>query len=120
MRQIARPFVADAVSGVCIRDRLKGLTAKDDAVLRLVGGHLGSLASRDLARRVADGLEHSAGTWSARKRDLSPESSSRWAGSITKATHDQWGLSRRAQWQHLQTLEAGIATVRHRLALPLG
>ncbi|MFG2842887.1 IS200/IS605 family accessory protein TnpB-related protein [Kitasatospora sp. NPDC048296] len=120
LRQIARPFVADPASGVCIRDRLRGLTAEDDAVLRLLGGHLGSLASRDLARRVADGLEHSAETWAARKRDLTPQASSRWAGSVTKATHDQWGLSRRAQWQHLQGLEVGIATIRHRLALPLG
>ncbi|MFG2847656.1 IS200/IS605 family accessory protein TnpB-related protein [Kitasatospora sp. NPDC048296] len=120
LRQIARPFVADAASGVCIRDRLKGLTVEDDVVLRLVGGHLGSLASRDLARRIADGLEHSTQTWAGRKRDLTPQSSSRWAGSITKATHDQWGLSRRAQWQHLQGLDAGTATIRHRLSLPLG
>ncbi|MFE5583278.1 IS200/IS605 family accessory protein TnpB-related protein [Kitasatospora sp. NPDC056531] len=120
LRQIARPFVADAASGVCIRDRLKGLTAEDDAVLRLVGGHLASLASRDLARRVTDALEHSAQTWAARKRDLTPQSSSRWAGSITKATYDQWGLSRRAQWQHLRGLATGIAVIRHRLALPIG
>ncbi|MFJ8623535.1 IS200/IS605 family accessory protein TnpB-related protein [Kitasatospora sp. NPDC093550] len=120
LRQIARPFVAEAASGVCIRDRLKGPTAEDDAVLRLVGGHLGSLASRDLARRVADGMEHSTQTWAARKRGLTPQSSSRWAGAVTKATHDQWGLSRRAQWQHLRGLAAGIAVIRHRLALPIG
>ncbi|MFI9365131.1 IS200/IS605 family accessory protein TnpB-related protein [Kitasatospora sp. NPDC053057] len=120
LRQIARPFVADAAPGVCIRDRLKGLTAQDDAVLRLVGAHLGSLASRDLARRVADAREHSTQTWAARKRDLTPQSSSRWAGSITRTTHDQWGLSRRAQWQHLRGLAAGIAVIRHRLALPIG
>ncbi|MGA5817852.1 IS200/IS605 family accessory protein TnpB-related protein [Kitasatospora sp. NPDC094028] len=120
LRWIARPFVVDAASGVCIRDRLKGLTAEDEKVLRLVGAHLGSLASRDLARRVADALEHSARTWAVRKRDLTPESSSRWAGSITKATHDQWGLSWRAQWRHLRGLAAGIAVIRHRLALPIG
>ncbi|WP_202819042.1 hypothetical protein [Actinosynnema sp. ALI-1.44] len=103
-----------------IRDRLKGLTLRDEKVLRLVGGHLGRLASGDLARRCRDGLEHSAETWAERKRGLTAEASSRWAGSITSNTHDQWGLSRRAQWRHLQSLDAGIRTIRHRLSLPIG
>ncbi|MEU1226328.1 IS200/IS605 family accessory protein TnpB-related protein [Streptomyces sp. NPDC005828] len=103
-----------------IRDRLKGLTIEDEEVLRAVGAHMGRLASRDLARRVRDGLEHSAGTWAARKRDLTAESSSRWAGSVTANTHDQWGLSRRAQHAHLRSLDAGIHTIRHRLSLPTG
>src|SRR5919106_917685 len=84
LRDIARPFVAEGASGVCIRDRLKGLTPQDDKVLRLVGEHLGSLASRDLAQRCRDGLEHSTDMWADRKRELTAESSSRWAGSITK------------------------------------
>ncbi|MBV6700657.1 IS200/IS605 family accessory protein TnpB-related protein [Kitasatospora aureofaciens] len=120
LRQIARPFVADPVSGVCIRDRLKGLTPEDENVLRMVGGHMGSLASRDLKARCADGLDHSTDTWAARKRELTAESSSRWAGSVTGATHAQWGLSRRAQFAHLQGLEAGVRTVRHQLSLPVG
>ncbi|MEO6090625.1 MAG: hypothetical protein ABIQ18_46740 [Umezawaea sp.] len=120
LRSIDAPFVAPGPSGVSIRDRLKGLTADDEKVLRLVGGHLGSLASRDLKARCADGLDHCADTWAGRKRDLTAESSSRWAGSITKATHDQWALARRAQAAHLDSLDAGIRTVRHRLSLPLG
>jgi hypothetical protein len=84
LRDIARPFVADPASGACIRDRLKDLDPEDDKVLRLVGEHLGSLASRDLARRIREGLEHSTETWATRKRDLTPQSSARWAGSITK------------------------------------
>jgi IS605 OrfB family transposase len=119
-REIARPFLADGPSGVSIRDRLKGLTSEEETVLRLVGEHMGRLASRDLARRCRDGLEHSTGTWAERKRDLTAESSSRWAGSVTSNTHDQWGLSRRAQWRHLQSLDAGIRTVRHRLSVPVG
>ncbi|MDT9692260.1 transposase [Streptomyces sp. P9(2023)] len=107
-------------SGVAIRDRLKGLTTEDDKVLRLVGEHLGSLASRDLKTRCADGLEHDKDTWAARKRDLTEESSSRWAGSITKATHDQWALSRRCQVAHIQGLEAGVRTLMHRLSQPIG
>ncbi|MQY40327.1 hypothetical protein SRB17_83600 [Streptomyces sp. RB17] len=120
LRQIARPFVADGPSGVSIRDRLKGLTPEDEKVLRAVGEHMGRLASLDLARRCRDGLDHSADTWAARKRDLTAASSSRWAGSVTSNTHDQWGLSRRAQHQHLQSLDAGIRTLRHRLSLPIG
>jgi hypothetical protein len=120
LRQIARPFVADGPSGVSVRDRLKGLTTQDEKVLRLVGAHMGRLASRDLARRCRDGMDHSTDTWAQRKRELTAESSSRWAGSVTSNTHDQWGLSRRAQHQHLLSLDAGIHTVRHRLSLPVG
>ena len=120
LRQIARPFVADGPSGVSVRDRLKGLTPTDEEVLRLVGAHMGRLASADLARRCRDGLEHSTDTWAERKRELTAQSSSRWAGSVTANTHDQWGLSRRAQHQHLVSLDASIHTVRHRLSLPVG
>ncbi|MEV6331025.1 IS200/IS605 family accessory protein TnpB-related protein [Streptomyces sp. NPDC051909] len=120
LRELSAPFVALGPSGVSIRTRLKHLTPGDVEVLRLVGAHLGSLAGRDLRRRCAEGLEHSADTWAARKRALSGESSSRWAGSITKATHDQWALSRRGQLAHIQELEAGVRTVAQRLSLPVG
>ncbi|MGJ5891632.1 IS200/IS605 family element transposase accessory protein TnpB [Streptomyces niveiscabiei] len=120
LREVAAPFVVPGPTGVAIRTRLKGLTPEDEEVLRLVGAHLGSLASRDLKVRCADGLEHSAETWAVRKRELTPLSSSRWAGSITKATHDQWALARRGQAAHVQSLEAGVRTIRHRLSLPLG
>ncbi|MGW2564317.1 IS200/IS605 family accessory protein TnpB-related protein [Streptomyces sp. NPDC001514] len=85
-----------------------------------VGEHLGRLASRDLAVRCRDGLEHSSDTWAVRKRELTCESSSRWAGSITKATHDQWALARRCQLAHIQSLEAGVRTLMHRLSQPVG
>ncbi|KUO22476.1 IS200/IS605 family element transposase accessory protein TnpB, partial [Streptomyces dysideae] len=117
---MAAPFVALGPSGVAIRTRLKHLSPGDEKVLRLVGGHLGSLASRDLAVRCRDGLEHTTDTWAARKRELTAESSSRWAGSITKATHDQWALARRGQLAHVQGLEAGVRTIAHRLSLPVG
>ena len=119
-RRVAPAFVALGPSGVSIRDRLKGLTCADEKVLRLVGTYLGSLASRDVAARCRDGLDHSTDTWAVRKRELTPLSSSRWAGSITKATHDQWALSRRGQAAHLQSLEAGITTIAYRLSLPIG
>ncbi|GHJ39902.1 transposase [Streptomyces sp. TS71-3] len=120
LRSIDPPFVALGPCGVAIRTSLKHLTSEDDKVLRLVGAHLGSLASKDLKRRCADGLEHSTDTWAERKRALTQESSSRWAGSITKASHDQWALSRRAQLAHIHSLEAGVRTIAHRLSLPVG
>ncbi|WP_329382256.1 transposase [Streptomyces sp. NBC_01351] len=120
LRAIASPFVALGPSGVSIRDRLKGLTGEDETLLRLVGAHLGALAGRDLKARCADALQHSNESWADRKRDLTAFSSSRWAGSLTKATHDQWSLSRRAQATHLAGLDAGIRMLRHRLSLPIG
>jgi IS605 OrfB family transposase len=120
LRVIDASFVALGPSGVAIRDRLKHLTPDDEKVLRLVGEHLGRLASLDLKDRCADGLDHSTDTWAARKQGLTAESSSRWAGSITKATHDQWALSRRCRLAHIQGLEAGVRTLMHRLSLPLG
>ncbi|WP_367428633.1 transposase [Streptomyces celluloflavus] len=120
LRAIDASFVALGPSGVAIRDRLKNLTEVDDKVLRLVGEHLGRLASLDLKNRCADGLDHDSDTWAARKQGLTADSSSRWAGSITKATHDQWALSRRCQLAHIQGLEAGVRTLMHRLSQPIG
>lgn len=96
LRQIADPFVAAPAVGVCLRTRLKGLTDPDEAVLRAVGTHLGRLAAADLAARVRAGVGHDNDAWAIRKRDLTAASTSRWAGAITKATHDQWALARRA------------------------
>ncbi|MFG2984650.1 IS200/IS605 family accessory protein TnpB-related protein [Streptomyces sp. NPDC048258] len=120
LREVSAPFVALGPAGVAVRTRLKNLTARDEEVLRLTGAHLGALASRDLKARCADGLDHSTDTWAARKRELTAVSSSRWAGSVTKASHDQWALARRGQTAHIQNLEAGIRTITHRLALPVG
>jgi hypothetical protein len=120
LRTVDAPFVALGPSGVAIRDRLKHLTPEDDKVLRLVGEHLGHLASLDLKVRCTDGNDHDAQRWAARKQSLTAESSSRWAGSITKSTHDQWALSRRCQLVHIQSLERGIRTLTHRLSQPIG
>ncbi|WP_327248324.1 transposase [Streptomyces sp. NBC_01320] len=120
LRKLAVPFVVPGPCGVAIRDRLGHLTPHDEMVLRAVGEHQGALASRDLKDRCADGHDHSAQTWASRKRELTALSSSRIAGAITKATHDQWALARRCQATHMKTLDAGIRTLRHRLSLPIG
>ncbi|MER5442105.1 IS200/IS605 family accessory protein TnpB-related protein [Streptomyces sp. NPDC002790] len=120
LRELVAPFVVAGPSGVAVRTRLKGLSTRDVAVLERVGAHLGALAGGDLAVRCAQGLEHSGEAWAVRKRELTARSSSRWAGALTKATHDQWALARRAQLAHLRSLEAGVQMLRHRLAQPLG
>ncbi|MFG3294641.1 IS200/IS605 family accessory protein TnpB-related protein [Streptomyces sp. NPDC048179] len=120
LREVTAPFVAPSPSGVAIRSRLKGLTAGDEKVLCLIGDHLGSLASLDLRARCAAGPDHGTEQWAQRKRALTDESSSRWAGSITKATHDQWALARRGLLAHVQGLEAGVRTITHRLSLSVG
>ncbi|MGW7594470.1 IS200/IS605 family accessory protein TnpB-related protein, partial [Streptomyces rubiginosohelvolus] len=120
LRPVTAAFVALGPSGVAVRARLKDLAHEDRHVLRLVSAHLGSLASMDLKARCAEGLEHSSASWAARKRGLTGESSSRWAGAVTKASHDQWALARRGQAAHIRSLEAGIQTLRHRLSLPVG
>ncbi|MFD6548816.1 IS200/IS605 family accessory protein TnpB-related protein [Streptomyces sp. NPDC058398] len=119
LRSVAGSFVVPGLSGVAVRDRLKGLTAEDERVLRLVGDYLGTLASRDLKARCAAGLEHGSESWALRKRELTGLSSSRWAGSLTKTTHDLWALARRGLAAHIRQLEAGVGAIRHRLSLPL-
>ncbi|MFE5209936.1 IS200/IS605 family accessory protein TnpB-related protein [Streptomyces sp. NPDC056600] len=114
------PFVVREATGCAIRTRLKALTALDVEVLRQVGAHLGSLASRDLRVYAEAGFERSSASWAVRKQALTVACSSRWAGAITKATHDQYALARRAQAAHLHQLETTINTIRLRLAQPLG
>ncbi|MFE4053036.1 IS200/IS605 family accessory protein TnpB-related protein [Streptomyces sp. YIM B13518] len=120
LREVAAPFVVPGPSGVAVRTRLGQLTGADEEVLRRVGAHLGALAGHDLKARCRDGLAHDAGAWAVRKRELTPHSSARWAGAVTKATHDQWALARRCALAHIRSLEAGIRMIAHRLSLPVG
>ncbi|MFI7300780.1 IS200/IS605 family accessory protein TnpB-related protein [Streptomyces sp. NPDC050121] len=119
LRELAASFVVPGPAGVAVRDRLR-VSAADAGVLAEVGVFLGSLAAGDLAERCRQGLGHDAGEWAVRKRGLTGKSSARWAGSITKATHDQWALARRGQAAHLAWLHRQIASVEARLARPLG
>ncbi|WP_405937653.1 transposase [Streptomyces sp. NBC_00726] len=120
VRELASPFVVSGPSGVAVRDRLKHPTAEDERVLRAVGAYQGSLALRDLKARCADGLDHGAESWAVRKRGLTGLSSSRIAGAITKASHDQWALARRGLAAHIRSIETGIRVLRHRLSLQVG
>ncbi|WP_406223978.1 IS200/IS605 family accessory protein TnpB-related protein [Streptomyces canus] len=119
LREVAASFVVPGPAGVAIRDRLR-VSDADAAVLTEVGVYLGSLAAGDLAERSRQGLAHDAAGWAVRKRSLTGRSSARWAGSITKATHDQWALARRGQAARMAWLRGQIASIGARLARPLG
>ena len=122
LRPVAAPFVAAAPAGARVRTRLR-VPAQDEAVLRAVGRHLGSLAGRDLAARCSEGRLDARGravSRARRKRALTAESSSRWAGAITRTTEDQWQLAARNLRADRSGLRARTGTIRARLAVPAG
>ncbi|WP_369250760.1 hypothetical protein [Streptomyces sp. R41] len=116
---MAASFVVPGPAGVAIRARLR-VSQTDAAVLVEVGVFLGGLAAGDLAVRSRQGLEHDGAAWAARKRELTGVSSARWAGSITKAMHDQWALARRGQAAEMAWLRGQVTSIQARLARPLG
>ena len=122
LREIAAPFVAATPAGARVRTRLR-VSAADEAVLRAAGSHLGSLAGRDLAARCAEGRLDAKGravSRAARKRALTAESSSRWAGAITRTSEDQWSLAERNLSADRTSLQVRAGRIEARLAVPAG
>ena len=120
LREIAAPFVAAAPAGTRVRTRLR-VTAEDAAVLRTVGRHLGSLAGRDLTARVREGRLDAQGKAESRrerKRALTAQSSSRWAGAITRTSEDQRGLAERNLRAERSSLQARVQRIEARVAVP--
>src|SRR5215469_14856481 len=122
LRPVAAPFVAAPPGGARVRGRLR-MSAGDEAVLRAVGSHLGSLAGRDLAARCAEGrldARGRAGSRAVRKRALTAQSSSRWAGAITRASEDQVRLAEQNLRAERASLHARVRRIEARLAVPAG
>jgi len=122
LRPVAAPFVAAAPGGARVRARLR-LPPQDEAVLRAVGAHLGSLAGRDLAARCAEGrldARSRARSRAARKRALTAGSSSRWAGAITRTNEDQVRLAGQNLRADRTSLQARIRRIEARLAIQAG
>nr|WTB34283.1 transposase [Streptomyces sp. NBC_00830] len=119
-RPIRDPFVVQDATGVAIRTRLRDLAPADDKVIRLIGAHMGHLAAADLALYSRAGFERNKDTWAGRKQSLTAQSSSRWAGAVTKGTHDQYALARRGQFAYRDTLYDSIRMLLDRLSLPVG
>jgi IS605 OrfB family transposase len=119
---MAGPLVAAAPAGARVRTRLR-VSAQDEAVLWAAGRHLGSLAGRDLAVRCAEGRLDAKGkavSRAVRKRALTAQCSSRWAGAITRTSEDQWGLAERNLRARQATLTARIRRIEARLAVAAG
>src|SRR6266545_4012282 len=117
MRSITGPFVVAPPAGARVQTRLRP-SQQDAAVLGMVGEYLGRLAGSDLACRCAVGPGADGRT--ERKRALTAQSSSRWAGVITRTSNDQW----RRGWRNLLDARAGlrraIQAIDRRLAVPVG
>ena len=122
LRPIAEPFVVAPPSGARTRTRLR-TTADDDAVLEALGSHLGALAGADLAQRCAEGrLDAKATALSrrGRKQRMTADSSSRWAGAITRCSEDAWQLAKRNLGAEAKSLQSRIRAISRRLRLPVG
>jgi len=94
------------------------VSAEDAEVLRQVGDYLGRLVGRDLTARcrLGSGSDRRAD----RKRALTAESSSRWAGAITRTSNDQWERAYANLRDTRVGLRRGIKKTRARLAVPVG
>jgi len=122
LRGIAAPFVAAAPAGARIRTRLR-VSEQDAAALRTVGSHLGRLAGRDLAARCREGrldAEGKAVSRRERKRGLTAESSSRWAGTITRVSEDQWRLADQNLRREMDSLRRRVNKIEARAKAPAG
>jgi hypothetical protein len=117
MRSIPEPFIVAQPTGARIRARLR-LSAWDEAVVRMVGEHLGRLAGQDLAARCRLGM--GGDQRAARKRALTPASSSRWAGAITRTSSDQWERAFKNLLDTRIGLRRAARRLRARLAVPTG
>jgi hypothetical protein len=117
-----------APSGVAITTRLR-TTAADEWVLDAVAAHLGRLRRTDLAavsrpQPVDPGLDAEQrrqlcrDRLNAGKKELTVQSSARWANAIIAAGDDQARRARDAAHRHIIGLRSAIATIEKRLVAP--
>ena len=119
MRSIRPEFVMVPPAGARVRTRLR-LTPADEAVVWAVGVHLGRLAGADLIERCR--LDHA---WrpgddqrADRKRALTAEASSRWAGAITRTSNNQWDRAYKNLLEVRTGLRRATNRIRARLDVP--
>ena len=122
LRLIAAPFVVAPPSGARVRTRLR-LSETDETVLRAVGEYLGRLASSDLSLRCSQGRPDNKGVAESRrerKKSLTAQSSSRWAGAITRTGEDDYQLRYRNLCAEKRSLASHIYRIEKRLSTPVG
>lgn len=122
LRPIADPFVVAPPKGVRIRTRVH-LTPEEQTVLEQIGVFLGGQYRATLVDRIALGAatkKEQAAWRQVRKQALTAETSSRWAGAITRTAIDSYDLGMRGLGAHVDSLTAAISTLGARLAAPVG
>ena len=122
LRVVAPPCAIARPSGARVRTRLR-VSADDEVVLCALGTHLGRLEGADLARRCGEGRLDARGVAVSRrerKRSLTPECTSRWAGAITRTVEDAWRLAERNLRAEAASLRVRIYHLRQRLSVPCG
>ena len=122
LRKIADPFTVAPPTGASIRVRLKPQGTEQE-YLTEVGALLGHYYRVEVADRVRAGRitpDEKKERACERKRDLTQDTSARWAGAITRDATAQYGLSRRAQDAYKESLTASILQLKKRLAVPVG
>jgi hypothetical protein len=117
MRSIRAPFLVALPAAARIRTRLR-VGEQDAVVLHMVGEKLGRLASTDLAGRCRLGRGHDRR--GERKRALTAQSSSRWAGAITRTSGDQWTCAHQNLLEERVSLRRRLRTIDRRLTAPVG
>ena len=121
LRPIAEPFVVARPGGARIGTRL-AVGPDDEAVLVALGAQLGSLMGRDLAQRCREGPLDASGRAASRarrKRAATKDSSSRWAGAITRTSEDAFQLGQRNLGAQRATLRARVNAIKRRLGVPV-
>jgi hypothetical protein len=112
--------VTEAPAGSAMRIRTRVCcSAADLAVLEALARYLSRLQGRDLAARSAAGLTHNTAAWAGRKRALTQECSSRFAGWITRSSNDAYATARRNQRRALAGTEQAIAVIEDKLRRPV-
>ena len=119
VRVLAEPFVVAAPAGMRVRTSLR-VSAAEHEVLRAVGELLGELQGRDLRERCLSGGGPKHLGRAERKKALTAESSSRWAGSITRTTGDQWERAKLNLLDRRTGLRRAIHTIERRCAVRAG
>jgi hypothetical protein len=117
MRSLCEPFVVARPAGARVKTRLR-LSAADQEVVWAVGEYLGGLAGDDLVLRCR--LGQAPDQRNVRKRTLTGRSSSRWAGSITRTSNDQWQRALANLADRRIGLRRAIRAIRLRLGVPVG
>ena len=121
LRQVAAPFVAAPPAGARAPTRPR-ISPQDEAVLWAVGRHRGLLAGKDLAARCAAGhldTRDRNDSRATRKRALTAASSSRWAGTITRASEDAYQRGEKNLHNEQASLRARTLRIETRLAVPI-